>query len=73
MLSIFVYSILLASSDFCHLLITFANSLDPDQDDNESVLGYRSGYNEFDSLIVFLKEFLEKVNFEKSQQTTTNL
>ena len=27
------YSIsLLASSDFCHLLITFENSLDPDQD-----------------------------------------
>ena len=23
---------LLASSKFCHLLITFANSLDPDQD-----------------------------------------
>ena len=23
---------LLASGDFCHLLITFANSLDPDQD-----------------------------------------
>ena len=22
----------LASGDFCHLLITFANSLDPDQD-----------------------------------------
>ena len=26
---------------------------------------------EFDTLIVFLKEFFEKVNFEKSQQTTT--
>ena len=25
----------------------------------------------FDTLIVFLKEFFEKVNFEKSQQTTS--
>ena len=30
-----------------------------------------SGSKWFDTLIVFLKEFLEKVNFEKSQQTTT--
>ena len=27
-----VKNFVLASSDFCHLLITFANSLDPDQD-----------------------------------------
>ena len=34
--------------------------------------GPRSGLTElFDSLIVSLKEFFEKVNFEKSQQTTT--
>ena len=26
------YGILLAGGDFCHLLITFANSSDPDQD-----------------------------------------
>ena len=26
----------------------------------------------FDTLMVFLKEFLGKVNFEKSQQTTKN-
>ena len=31
-----------------------------------------SGSNLFDTLIVFLKEFFEKVNFGKSQQTTAN-
>ena len=31
----------------------------------------RSGSKLFDTLIVLLKEFLEKVNFEKWQQTTT--
>ena len=30
-----------------------------------------SGFKMFDTLIVFLKEFFEKVNFEKNQQTTT--
>ena len=39
-----------ASGDFCRLLITFVNSLDPDKTD---------------TLIVFLKEFLKKVKFEK--------
>ena len=29
---IVVINFLLASGDFCHLLINFANSLDPDQD-----------------------------------------
>ena len=28
----FSFNSLLASDDFCHLLITFANFLDPDQD-----------------------------------------
>ena len=51
----------LACSNSCHLLITFANSLDPDQDQQVKL---------FDTLLVFLKEFLEKVNFEKNQQTT---
>ena len=39
-------------------LATFANNLDSDQDQ-------RSGPNQFGTLIVFLKYFLEKVNFEK--------
>ena len=60
----------LVSGDFCRLLIAFANSLDPDQDplivspdlDSNCLI---------DSLKEFLKECSEKVNFEKSQQTTT--
>ena len=43
-------------------MITFANSLDPDQ--------AWSGSNLFDTKMVFLKEFFEKVDFEKNQQTT---
>ena len=31
----------------------------------------QNGSNLFDTLIVFLKEFFEKVNFEKNEQTTT--
>ena len=58
----------LAWDDFCRVLITFANSLDPEQDQNMSV---RSGPKLFDTLIMFLKEFSEKVYFEKSQQMTT--
>ena len=50
------------------LLIAFANSLDPDQarqsiePDQDSKL--------FDTLMVFLKEYFEKVDFEENQQTT---
>ena len=49
-----------ANGYFCHLMITFANSLDPDQDrqnvspDLETV----------GTLIVFMKESFERVNFE---------
>ena len=50
-----------------YLLITFANSLDPDH------VGQNVG-PDLDSncltLWVFLKDFLEKVDFEKNQQTT---
>ena len=51
----------LASSKFCHLLITFVNNLEQDT--------YRtpwSGFKPFDNQIVFMKEFLKKVNFEKN-------
>ena len=51
----------LASSNFCRQLITFTNSLDPDQ--NEQNVFQRSGSKLFDTLIVVLKEFFEKVNF----------
>ena len=44
----------------------FSNSLDPDQ----AQLGARSGSKLFDTLMAFLKEFYEKVYFEKNQQTT---
>ena len=50
-----------AITDFCHLLIYFANSLDPDQDRPNG-----SGSKPFDTLIELLKEFFEKVNFEKN-------
>ena len=43
----------------CRLLITFANSLDPVQ-----------APQTIDTLMVFLKEFFEKVDFDKNQQTT---
>ena len=48
----------LASGDFCDILKTIANILDPDLDPNCL------------TLIVFLNDIFEKVNFEKSQQTT---
>ena len=46
-----------------HLLITFANNLDPDQ--ARQNVGARSGSKLFDSPMVFLKEFFEKNDFEK--------
>ena len=49
----------LASDDFCSLLITFANSLDRDQD-QRSIGPDVDPSKPFDTLIVFLKEFLEK-------------
>ena len=59
------------SISLCHLLITFANSLDPDQA-RQNVwpnlvricLTLRSG-------MVLLKEFFEKIDFEKKNQQTT--
>ena len=45
------------------LLITIENSLDPDHDQPWS------GFKLFDMLLVFLKEFFEKVDFEKNQMT----
>ena len=52
----------LASSDFCCLLITFANSLDPDQ------YGHTVGSDLDQKPFVTLcssKNVFEKVNFEK--------
>ena len=53
----------LVSGDFFHLLITFASSLDPDQ--AQHLLGLiRIGSELFDTLIVFLNDFFEKVDFD---------
>ena len=46
----------LASGDFCHLLINFVNSLDPDQEDQN--VGPDLDLNRL-RLIAFLKEFLK--------------
>ena len=43
----------------CHLLITFANSLDPDQ--TQLIIGPDLDPNCFDNLIVFLNIFLLKL------------
>ena len=50
-----VLNSLIAGDDICHLLITFTNSLDPDQD--------RHVYKVFDTLIAL--DIFEIVNFEK--------
>ena len=48
----------------CRLLITSANSLDSD------LTGPTIDLELFDISMVLLKEFFQKVNFEKNQQTT---
>ena len=50
----------------CRLLITLANSLDPDK-------ARRSGSKLFDIPMVFLKDFFQNVNLKKNQQTTKNI
>ena len=56
------------SGDFCRLLITFANSLEPKSGLKKCLSG--SGSKLFDTLMVLLKAFLENSNFVKNQQTT---
>ena len=46
----------------CHLLTTFANNFDLDK-----------VRPDMDSLMVFLKEFFEKVNFEKYHEATKSV
>ena len=58
----------LLAGDFCHLMITFISSLDPDQDPQNVSISVRPDLNPnyFDTLIVFLKEVMEKKKvFEK--------
>ena len=65
------FNYFLASDNFCRLLITFSNSLDPDQDRQNFGLALVPKSKSLDTLRVLLKAFLEKVDFEKSQQMTT--
>ena len=60
----------LVSGNFCRMVITFTNSLDPDQDQHvrSGHVGpgwSRSGFKLFDTLT---KEILEKVYFEQKQE-----
>ena len=54
------------SGHFCCLLITFANSLDPDQAQQNVGPDLDPSYL---TQMVFLKDFLEKVYFKKNPQT----
>ena len=58
----------LASGDFCHLPIIFANSLDPDQDRHKVGPDLNKNVWHSDSVT---ERVYGKVNFEKSQQMTT--
>ena len=51
----------------CRLLITFANILDPDQAQQNVGPDLDPNYL---TLKVFIKEFVEQVDFEKNQHTT---
>ena len=60
------------SGNFCLLLITFANSLDPDEDQHKVYVGPHLDPNGLTlTLIVFQKEFFEKIDFEKSAEDKT--
>ena len=52
-----------AGGDFCRLLIFFANSLDPVQ--AQQNVGPDLDTKLFVTLMVFLKEFLKKIDFGK--------
>ena len=54
---------------YSRLLITFANSLDPDQDRQN--VGPDPGPNHLTVLKVFMKELLKKLKFEKKSLWTT--
>ena len=55
---------------FFHLPLTIANNLDPDQDGQNAGPDPWWESKLFDTLIVFPKEFFEKVNFEKKSLQT---
>ena len=58
----------IASGDFCRLLITFATILSPDQDRQNINPDISKLFDTgFDTLIVFLKEYFEEVNFDDNK------
>ena len=57
-----------ASDNFFRLLISFANSLNQDQARQN-----QSGSKLFDTVVVFLKDFSEKVNSKKNPQMAKKL
>ena len=59
-----------ASDEFCRLLIIFASSLDLDQ--AQQYLGPDLDPIPFGILIVYMKKYVEKFQFEKYLQTTKN-
>ena len=57
---LYVFNSLPASGNFCHLLITFANSLDPDQACQN--VGPDLDPKLFDTLMVLKKSSIQRVN-----------
>ena len=60
----------LANGDFCHLLITFANDLDTDEDDKTSVLILIQTVDHTDSAP---ERFFGKDNFEEKKQSAVEI
>ena len=56
-----VVNYFVANGDFYCLLISFANILDPDQDQQNAGDQVLIWFKSFDTLVVFLKEFFEKL------------
>ena len=63
----------LLASDFFHLLITFANSMDPDQDWVQQNIGPDLDPNCFDADGIFLKEFFKKSILKKISRRQKNM
>ena len=64
------FNYFLANGDFCHLLITFANNLDADEDDKMSVLIWIQTVCHADSVP---ERIFGKVDFEKKKQSAVEI
>ena len=67
-----LYLIFLARGDFCRLLMTFANSLDPDQDRQHFGPGLTQPVCPFDTLNVFLVKKSNLKEVSRRQQRHRN-